>query len=117
MQYHCAGFVAVTTNPQSTTAAVGTTVTLTCSASGVDDVMYQWMRKEKKGIPSQARGINTKTLVINNIQRGNSGEYRCTASSGDVDVNSEYGTVSVLGEWTLLDFKESAAVSRYISNC
>ena len=98
MQYHCAGFVAVTTNPQSTTTAVGTKVTLTCSASGVDDVMYRWMRKGNKVIPSQARGVSTNRLVINSIQRNDSGEYRCTASSGGVSVNSEYGTVSVLGE-------------------
>jgi len=95
---HFVGFIAVTTNPRTITRAVGTRVTLTCSASGVDDVMYQWMRKGKRVIPSQARGVNTNRLVINSIQPDDSGEYRCTASSGGVSVNSEYGTVSVLGE-------------------
>ena len=90
--------IAVTTNPQNTTTAVGTIVSLICSASGVDDVMYQWMRKGNRVIPSQARGVNTNRLVINSIQPDDSGEYRCTASSGGVDVNSEYGTVSVLGK-------------------
>ena len=89
---------AVTTNPQNTTTAMGTTVTLTCSASGVDDVIYQWMKRGNSVISSRARGIDTNTLVINNIRHGDSGEYRCTASSGGVSVNSEYGTVSVLGE-------------------
>ena len=76
---------------------MGTTITLTCSASGVDDVMYQWMRKGKM-IQSKATGVNTNRLVITNIEPDDSGEYRCTVSSGDVSVSSEYGTVSVLGE-------------------
>ena len=60
--------------------------------------MYQWMRKGNRVISSQAKGVNTNTLIISNIQRGDSGEYRCTASSGDVNVNSEYGILSVLSE-------------------
>ena len=91
-------FIAVTTNPRNTTAAVGTKVTLTCSASGVDDVMYQWMRKGKRVISSRVRGVSTNRLVINNIQPDDGGEYKCTASSGDVSVNSEYATLSVLGK-------------------
>ena len=94
--YYCV-FLAITTNPQDITTAVGTTITLTCSSSDVNDVMYQWMRKEKI-IQSKATGANTNRLVITNIEPDDSGEYRCTVSSGDVSVNSEYGIVTVLGE-------------------
>ena len=43
-------------------------------------------------------GVRRNRLVISNVTHNDSGEYRCTASSGSVSVNSEYGTVSVLGK-------------------
>ena len=87
--------IAITASPQDVTNAVGTKVNLTCSASGVDNIMYEWMR-QRSMISSGAAGRSTNTLVINDIQPGDSGTYRCIASSGDVSVNSEYATVTVL---------------------
>lgn len=89
--------IVIKVNPQNVTTAVGRTVSLSCSASGVNDATYEWMRKGKM-IPPKAKGSNTNELVIPNIQTSNRGDYRCTASSGNVSVNSEFGTVSVLGE-------------------
>lgn len=77
---------------------MGRNVTLTCNASGADNLKYQWMRMENKTIPSTAIGVNSSTLVIPSIRVDNSGQYKCVVSSGDVDVMSECGTVSVLGK-------------------
>ena len=80
---------------------MGSTISLTCAASGVSNVMYRWMRKGNKMIPSQATGITTHTLVIPDIVMDDSGEYKCVASSGDVSVSSEHRIVTVLGELQL----------------
>ena len=88
----------ITTNPKDTIAGVGRDVTLTCNASGADNLMYQWMRVGNKTIPSIARGVNSNTLIIPSITVDDSGQYICIVSSDDVNVTSEYGTVSVLSK-------------------
>ena len=45
-------FTDITTNPKDTIAGVGRDVTLTCNASGADNLNYQWMRMGNKPIPS-----------------------------------------------------------------
>ena len=90
--------VGITTNPTDVLTAVGSTISLTCAASGASNVMYRWMRKGNKMIPSQATGVATRTLVIPDIVMDDNGEYKCVASSGDVSVSSEHGIVTVLGE-------------------
>lgn len=77
---------------------MGTTVNLMCGATGANNLMYQWMRKGKMNIPSQATGANTRTLVIHNISLDDSGEYKCAVSSNGITVSSDYGTVSVFSE-------------------
>ena len=91
-------FVDITTNPKNTTVAVGTNVTLTCNASGADDLKYQWMRMGKKTIPSRAIGVNSSTLIISNIMVEDNGEYKCVVSSGGISVTSKFGTMSVLSK-------------------
>ena len=91
-------FTDITTNPKDTIAGVGSDVTLTCNASGADNLMYQWMRMGNKIIPSTARGINSSTLIIPSITVDDSGQYKCVVSSDNVNVTSEYGTVSVLSK-------------------
>ena len=77
---------------------MGTKVTLTCAASGADDLKYQWMRMGKKTIPSGARGTGSNTLIIRNITVDDSGLYKCVVSSGNVEVTSKVGNVSVLSK-------------------
>ena len=77
---------------------MGRDVTLTCNASGADNLMYQWMRMGNKTIPSTARGVNSNTLIIPSITVDDSGQYKCVVSSDDVNMMSEYGTVSVLSK-------------------
>ena len=77
---------------------MGTKVTLTCAASGADNLKYQWMRMGKKTIPSRARGARSNTLIIPNIMVDDSGLYKCVVSRGDVTVISKVGDVSVLSK-------------------
>ena len=92
-------FVDITANPKmNTTIAVGTNATLTCNASGADNLKYQWMRVGKKTIPSRARGVNSSTLFISNITIEDNGKYYCIASSGGINVTSRRGTVFVLSK-------------------
>jgi len=95
-------FVAITNNPKDTVTAVGSNITLKCVAFGVDRIMYKWMRKGMKTIPSTATGGNTSKLIIDNIAFVDGGEYRCTVSSGNVNVNSEYATLTIWGKFVSL---------------
>ena len=95
-------FTDITTNPKDTIAGVGRDVTLTCNASGADNLNYQWMRMGNKTIPLTAAGVNSNTLTIPSISVDDSGQYKCVVSSGDVDVMSEYGIVSVLSEYLIV---------------
>ena len=80
---------------------MGTTINLMCEASGVSKLMYQWMRKGDKNIPSQATGDHTSKLAIPNSALADSGQYKCDVSSDGASVSSEYGTVTVLSEFLL----------------
>ena len=85
-------------NPEDRVVAVGTNVTLTCAASGADNLKYQWMRMGKKAMPSRVRGVRSNTLIIPNIMVDDSGLYKCAVSSGNVSVTSKVGNVSVLSK-------------------
>ena len=92
-------YVDITINPEkNTTAAVGVNVTLTCNASGADNLKYQWIRMGKKIIPSRARGVNSSTLIIPNIMVKDNGDYKCVVTSGNTSVTSRPGIVFVLGK-------------------
>ena len=90
--------IVITNNPDDVLAAVGTTVTLTCNASGTDNLKYQWMRKGNEPIISQAMGANTNSLTINNVTVDDSGKYKCAVSSGNATVVSKCGALSVVGK-------------------
>ena len=96
--YSLSYFADITTNPKDRTVAVGTKITLTCNASGADNLRYQWMRMGEKTIPSRARGVNSNTLIIPNITISDSGLYKCVVYSGNIDVTSKVGNVSVLSK-------------------
>ena len=81
---------------------MGTKVTLTCAATGADNLKYQWMRMGKKNIPSRARGTGSNKLMIPNIMVDDSGLYKCVVSSGNVSVTSKDGNVSVLSKLLLI---------------
>ena len=77
---------------------MGTNINLTCGASSAKAIMYRWMRKSNKNIPSKTTGVTTSRLIIPNIALDDSGDYICVVSSDGVHVSSEYATVTVLSE-------------------
>ena len=93
----------ITTNPEDVLAAVGRDVTLTCNASGADNLQFQWMRGNKS-IPLQATGFDTNTLTIDDITVDDSGKYRCMVSSDGVTIISECGALSVVGKLYVLSY-------------
>ena len=95
---------AIEAHPKDTAVGVGRDVTLTCNASGADNLKYQWMRMGNETIPSTATGINSSSLIIPSIRVDDSGQYKCIVSSGDIEVVSKYGVVLVLGEQMIIAY-------------
>ena len=89
--------IVVTSDPDDVLAVVGTTVTLSCNASGADNLKYQWtkMGNEPMILQSQA---NTNSLTINDVRVDDSGKYKCAVSSGNTTVFSKCGALSVVGK-------------------
>ena len=88
----------IATDPDDVLAAKGTDVTLTCTATGADDLMYWWIRMGNGRMVLQAVGVNTSSLIIKNVTVDDSGEYKCVVTSDNVTVISECGAVSVVGK-------------------
>ena len=88
----------ITTDPDDVITAIGMNVTLTCNATGTDNLMYQWMRMDNRNISLQATGVNTRTLTISNVTVNDSGKYKCIVSSDGAIVISDCGALSVLGK-------------------
>ena len=81
-----------TTQPQSQTVNVGTTVTFTAAVSGTPAPTLQW-KKDNVAIAGQTGA----SLVLNDVQTGTAGTYTCVAtnSSGAVTSSGAVLTVSV----------------------
>ena len=67
-------------------------MTLSCNASGTPPLMVSWIK-----INSHVR-FNTSVLVLTNINRSESGEYRCEASN-ECGNASESATIEVQCEY------------------
>ena len=72
-----------------------TNVTLTCMAYGAS--AYSWER-ENGTISSNAKGINTSTLLLHNVTPEDSGRYRCVAVNSNGYVFSNYFIIDVEGK-------------------
>lgn len=83
------GAPSITTQPQSTTAALGTTIRLTIAADG-GDLKYQW---EKNDAPVE--GATSATLTIASATAADAGTYRCAVTSACGTVKSASATVNV----------------------
>ncbi|MDB6093133.1 MAG: peptidase and in kexin sedolisin [Verrucomicrobia bacterium] len=72
-------FVTITTAPISQAVQVGSSVTLTVTATGPGTLTYQWI-KDGADLP----GVTGATYVLLNVQTANSGSYsvRVTSSTG-----------------------------------
>ena len=73
---------------QTVTINVGKRLVLTCNTSGDPAAQVSWTKNEF-GLPARARlELGNSTLVIDNVQFEDDGEYRCTAANRQGNVSS-----------------------------
>jgi len=84
--------LALLTSPQSQTVNAGTKVTFTAAATGTSKVSYQWQRNGQN-LP----GETNATLVLNDAQPANSGDYMVVVSNRSGSLTSRPATLVVLG--------------------
>ena len=87
----------IAAHPQNTTRIEGDTVTLSCNATGNPLPTISWTRN---GSPVTASGRisfsdDKKQLTITNVNRTDSGEYRCVASNELGSDTSNASTVDI----------------------
>jgi outer membrane protein assembly factor BamB/subtilisin family serine protease len=83
--------VNIVTPPQSRTVLVGSSVTLSVSATGSGTLTYQWY---KNG--TAISGATSASLTLNNVSTSDSGNYTVTVTSGSTTVTSSAAVVSVV---------------------
>jgi len=83
------GAPSITTQPSSTTVALGTKIQLSIAAEG-GDLTYQW---EKNDMPID--GATSATLTITSATAADAGSYRCAVTSACGSVKSASATVNV----------------------
>ena len=62
-------------------------MTLTCEATGAQNLMYYWKRVSES-LPSNVRSNGGKTLTILNIKNNDEGQYYCEVNNGGNNVSS-----------------------------
>ena len=72
---------------QNKTVTEGGSVTLSCNASGTPTPMVSWIKAD-------GQRVNGSELVLTNINRNETGEYRCEASN-ECGNASETATIAV----------------------
>ena len=77
------------------TRAEGSDVILTCEATGVQNLVFNWKRVAKS-IPSNVRRSNGgRSLTIHNIKKNDEGQYYCEVSHEGNNVSSMTVQVTV----------------------
>lgn len=86
---------AITTQPQDTRVAEGTTATFTCAASGTS-VAYQWQRSNDGTTWAGIAGATNASYTTPAVQAGDDGSrYRCRASNSAGTAFSDGAMLSV----------------------
>jgi sugar lactone lactonase YvrE len=80
----------ITSQPQSQTATVGSSVSFTVGASGSAPLSYQWT---KNG--TAISGANSQTLSFASVQSSDAGNYAVTVSNSAGNVTSNTATLTV----------------------
>ncbi len=103
----------ITAQPQSVTAASGSTVKFTVAASG-SDLAYQWQYSTDGGKTwknSPATGNQTATLTVPATESRNGYQYRCVVKSGAAEATSDAATLTVKAVDPAVPILTSATVS------
>ena len=79
--------------PADVTVTAGETATLTVSATGIPDPVYQWLQN---GTNAPYPSANSATLVIPNAQAGDAATYSVIVSNGAGVVTSSTATLTVI---------------------
>ncbi len=107
-----AGIPQITVQPTSTTASLGTTVTLSVTATADTALTYQW---RKDGAPID--GASSRTLTLSNVQLSDAGGYLVVVSqpTGSATSSTAVVTISVPPGLTLVPATQGAAVTLQVS--
>ena len=94
----------ITAHPQDVTVIEGSSVSLSCNAAGNPEPTISWT---KDGSPisnnSRISSPREKNLTITNVNRTDSGEYRCVASNSLGSDTSNAATVDVQCKYSMTD--------------
>ena len=89
----------ITKHPENAIIAEGSNVTLCCNASGDPVPTISWTKDGSTLSTSGNSRINfggdNKTLTISNVNKADSGEYRCVAVNSLGDATSNPATLNV----------------------
>ena len=97
--YIYVGPPSITTHPRNVTIPVGTTTTLTCSATGGGTLMYSWERKSGSSWTPIKRNANSPSYTTNSNMAVGQYTYRCVVTNEVGSVVSNSTTVTVYGEY------------------
>ena len=86
----------ISTYPSPLSVNLRETATFTCSATGYN-VQYQWTRGSGSFPNDRVTGINTDTLVINDVRSSDDNTYTCVASNRGGSVSSNAAQLTVTG--------------------
>ena len=95
-----------TEHPQSHTKVQGSSVTLSSNANGVPIPTFSWT-KDGSAVTANNRislSADDKQLSLTNVNRTDSGEYRCVAANSVGTVNSNAATLTVTCKKTFTHF-------------
>ena len=84
----------------------GSSVTFSCDANGVPEPTFSWS-KDGSAVTADNRislSADNKQLSLTNVNRTDSGEYRCVATNSLGTVNSNVATLTVLCKKTFTYF-------------
>ena len=89
-----------TEHPQSQTLVEVSSVTFSSDANGVTEPTFSWT-KDGSSVTADNRisfSVDHKELSLTNVNRTDSGEYRCVAHHSVNTVNSNAATLTVQGK-------------------
>ena len=95
-----------TAHPQSQTLVEGSSVTFSSDANGIAEPTFAWT-KDGSSVTADNRislSADNKQLSLTNVNRTDSGEYRCLAVNNVGTVNSNTATLTVHCKKTFTHF-------------